>query len=413
VLNLRDPAVDYGLLMPEINSGRMYAGPGAGPTLAAAAGWDAIAAQLESAAAGYSSEISGLAGQLWFGPSSMRMAAAAAPYVAWLQAGAAQAAQTAAQAYAAAAAYEAAFAMTVPPPVILANRTLLMALIATNFFGQNTPAIAATEAQYMAMWAQDATAMYGYAAASTTASTLTPFSEPPRTTNQAGQGDQARAVAQSAGNATSARTQSAVQLSSTNTTAHSVNSTTAGLVDPPLPAGSTANVAPGAALDVGVTATASNGYPITFTSGASLHAITPLQVTIFGVGINIPAGNATFGFSGTITSGTFTATGGAFTVPGGGVTAVGSGVNVTLNAAGAVTAINTGAVITGPAVTPVVPSASSGLAAAPAAAALGSSPGLAGTAGIQPQLSVEGLAEWARTVSGVDLAADLAAGAAG
>jgi hypothetical protein len=172
-------------------------------------------------------------------------------------------------------------------------------------------------------------------------------------------------------------------------------------------------VAPGAALDVGVTATASNGYPITFTSGASLHAITPLQVTIFGVGINIPAGNATFGFSGTITSGTFTATGGAFTVPGGGVTAVGSGVNVTLNAAGAVTAINTGAVITGPAVVPVVPSASSGLAAAPAAAALGSSPGLAGTAGIQPQLSVEGLAEWARTVSGVDLAADLAAGAAG
>jgi hypothetical protein len=147
-----------------------------------------------------------------------------------------------------------------------------------------------------------------------------------------------------------------------------------------------------------------------------LHAITPLQVTIFGVGINIPAGNATFGFSGTITSGTFTATGGAFTVPGGGVTAVGSGVNVTLNAAGAVTAINTGAVITGPAVVPVVPvvpSASSGLAAAPAAAALGSSPGLAGTAGIQPQLSVEGLAEWARTVSGVDLAADLAAGAAG
>jgi PPE-repeat protein len=76
--------------------------------------------------------------------------------------------------------------------------------------------------------------MYGYAAASSTASTLTPYNEPPQTTNQAGQGDQARAVAQSAGNATSARTQSAVQLSSTNTTAHSVNSTAAGLVDPPL-----------------------------------------------------------------------------------------------------------------------------------------------------------------------------------
>ena len=78
------------------------------------------------------------------------MAAAATPYVAWMQAAAAQAAQTSAQAYGAAAAYEAAFAMTVPPPVIAANRAQLMALVATNFFGQNTPAIAATEAQYTA-----------------------------------------------------------------------------------------------------------------------------------------------------------------------------------------------------------------------------------------------------------------------
>jgi PPE-repeat protein len=68
--------MDFGLLPPEINSARMYAGPGSGPML------DATAAQLESAASGYFSEISGLAGQTWFGPSSMRMAAAAAPYVA-------------------------------------------------------------------------------------------------------------------------------------------------------------------------------------------------------------------------------------------------------------------------------------------------------------------------------------------
>ena len=74
--------MDFGLLPPEINSARMYAGPGSGPMLAAAAAWDATAAQLESAASGYFSEISGLAGQTWFGPSSMRMAAAAAPYVA-------------------------------------------------------------------------------------------------------------------------------------------------------------------------------------------------------------------------------------------------------------------------------------------------------------------------------------------
>ena len=82
--------MDYLLLPPEVNSGRMYIGPGAGPMLAAAATWDAVAAGLESTAAGFSVEVSGLTGQAWSGPSSMAMAAAAAPYVAWLQASAAQ-----------------------------------------------------------------------------------------------------------------------------------------------------------------------------------------------------------------------------------------------------------------------------------------------------------------------------------
>jgi PPE-repeat protein len=123
--------MDYGLRPPEVNSGLMYAGPGAGPLLAAAAAWDAVGAQLESAAAGYSSSLTALTGLSWFGPSSMAMSAAAAPYVAWLQAVAAQAGVTAAQAYAAGAAYEAAFLMTVPPPMIAANRAQLMALIAT------------------------------------------------------------------------------------------------------------------------------------------------------------------------------------------------------------------------------------------------------------------------------------------
>jgi PPE-repeat protein len=38
----------------------------------------------------------------------------------------------------------------------------LATLIATNVLGQNVPAIAATESQYGQLWAQDATAMYGY-----------------------------------------------------------------------------------------------------------------------------------------------------------------------------------------------------------------------------------------------------------
>jgi PPE-repeat protein len=187
--------MDFGALPPEINSGRMYAGAGPGPLLAAAAAWDGLASELGSTASSYQSVVDGLGGS-WQGPSSTTMAAAAAPYVAWMNTTAAQAEETADQARAAVAAYEAAFAATVPPPVIVANRTLLMTLIATNILGQNTPAIAATEAHYMEMWAQDAAAMYGYAGSSAAATQLTSFTEPPQTTNPSGEPLQAAAVTQ-------------------------------------------------------------------------------------------------------------------------------------------------------------------------------------------------------------------------
>jgi PPE-repeat protein len=187
--------MDFAALPPEINSGRMYAGAGSGSLLAAAAAWDQVADELSSTASSYQSVVDNLTGT-WQGPSSSSMAAAAAPYVAWMSSTAAQAEATANQARAAVAAYEAAFAETVPPPVIVANRTLLMTLIATNILGQNTPAIAATEAHYMQMWAQDAAAMYGYAGSSAAASQLAPFTEPPQTTNPSGEPLQAAAASQ-------------------------------------------------------------------------------------------------------------------------------------------------------------------------------------------------------------------------
>src|SRR6202035_445498 len=189
--------MDFAMLPPEVNSGRMYAGPGSGPMVAAATAWDGLAAELQSTSASYGTVISELSGGSWLGPSSASMAPAAAPYVEWMTTAAAQAEQTATQAKAAAAAYEAAFAMTVAPGVIAATGTLLMTLIATNIFGQNTAAIAATETDYAEMWAQDAAAMYGYAGSSAAASTLTPFTSPPPTTNPAGAGSQGAAVTQS------------------------------------------------------------------------------------------------------------------------------------------------------------------------------------------------------------------------
>ena len=202
--------MDYGILPPEINSARMYAGPGSAPMLAAAAAWDGLAAELTSGASSYTTVISELTEGSWLGPASASMAAAATQYVTWMSSAAAQAEQTAGQAQAAAAAFEAAFAMTVPPAVVAANRTQLAALVATNVLGQNTAAIAATEALYGAMWAQDAAAMYGYAGSSATAATVTPFSSPPETTNAAGAANQSGAVAQAAGTSSSAGAQSAL-----------------------------------------------------------------------------------------------------------------------------------------------------------------------------------------------------------
>jgi len=72
--------MDYGALPPEVNSGRMYAGPGSGSMLAAAAGWAGLAADLRSGATGYGSLISELTSGPWMGPSSTAMTAAAAPY---------------------------------------------------------------------------------------------------------------------------------------------------------------------------------------------------------------------------------------------------------------------------------------------------------------------------------------------
>jgi PPE-repeat protein len=187
--------MDFAALPPEINSGRMYAGAGSGPLLAAAVAWNELAEELSSTASSYQSVVDNLT-STWQGPSSSSMAAAAAPYVAWMSSTAAQAETTANQARAAVAAYEAAFAETVPPPVIAANRTLLMTLVATNILGQNTPAIAATEAHYMQMWAQDAVAMYEYAGSSAAASQLAPFTEPPQTTNPSGAPLQAAAATQ-------------------------------------------------------------------------------------------------------------------------------------------------------------------------------------------------------------------------
>ncbi|CAM3326358.1 PPE family protein [Mycobacterium colombiense] len=190
-------------LPPEINSARMYSGPGSESMLAAAAAWNAVSAEMRSAATNYESVIAALTSEGWFGPSSAKMSAAVAPFVEWLNATASQAEQAGTQANAAAAAYEAAFAATVPPAAVAANRTQLTNLVASNIFGQNAGLIAANEVQYGEMWAQDAAAMTNYSAASRAATEMTPFQQPQAATTSDGVAQQAVTVAQASG-ATSA-----------------------------------------------------------------------------------------------------------------------------------------------------------------------------------------------------------------
>jgi PPE-repeat protein len=167
--------MNFSVLPPEVNSARMYVGAGSGPMLAAAAAWDGLAGELGSAAASFGSVTSGLAGESWQGAASAAMTSVAARYVGFLNTAATQADGAATQAKAAAAAFEAARGATVHPALVSANRTHLVSLVTSNLFGQNAPAIAATEANYEQMWAQDVEAMAGYhAGASAAAGQLGP-----------------------------------------------------------------------------------------------------------------------------------------------------------------------------------------------------------------------------------------------
>jgi PPE-repeat protein len=164
--------MSFSLFPPEINSALMFTGAGSGPLLEASTAWNELAADLESTATQYQTLVTNLVTGSWLGPSSAQMASATAPYIAWLQGTAATAAQTGAQAQAAAAAYQTAYASMVPLPEIAANRALLAELVSNNFLGQNTGAIATTEANYLDMWIQDALGMDTYQVNSQAATAL-------------------------------------------------------------------------------------------------------------------------------------------------------------------------------------------------------------------------------------------------
>jgi len=147
---------------PEINSSLMFGGPGPSSLVAAAASWDGLATELDSAAQSFTSITSALTDQAWQGPAAAAMMQTATQYAGFLGEATAQAQAAATQAQAVVSAFESAIAATVHPLAVSANRNAVVQLVSSNLFGQNAPAIAAAEAHYEQMWAQDVVAMLGY-----------------------------------------------------------------------------------------------------------------------------------------------------------------------------------------------------------------------------------------------------------
>lgn len=291
--------IDYSMLSPEINSGRLYSGPGSTPMMTVASAWRGLASEISSALTSCETTITQLVDEQWMGPASASMTAATKPYLTWMADTAAKAEDAATRATAAAAAFEAAHAATPPPAVIAANRAQQKQLVATNVVGQNSAAIMASDAQYFQMWAQATNVMYSYAASSAEATKVTPFNEPNQTTNPDGTANQAAAVSQANGTAAGNTAQTAQAISSLPNALQTL--TTPGTADaglpPPTWAGLLEAIGRNASIN-GVTSLAT--YPLnglmsfTGTSAAFTPAsLIPTMTTFFsGGGFNALGGGA-------------------------------------------------------------------------------------------------------------------------
>ncbi len=197
--------MEFTTLPPEVISALIHSGPGAESLANAAAAWQQLSANLEDAADNYAASLSAM-DEAWHGPSSAAMFQSVTPYVTWLHTTAQQAQQTAAAAQSAAAAFNSVQASVIPTATVVANRTRLAQLLATNVFGRNLPAIAQTDSEYQTMWANNAAAMTRYQAASSQASTLPQLTSPTSTTNPTGLAAQASAAPAATTSSSSAAT---------------------------------------------------------------------------------------------------------------------------------------------------------------------------------------------------------------
>jgi PPE-repeat protein len=168
---------DAAAVTPEINHTMMVAGDLGESLVQAAAGYESVADMLIAELTAMGLNTSTTAMVAWQGPGGVIYEITAATFCAicatasaWVRIGQTQAAEVAA-------AHAAAVEMMSPAEVCLTNRGTQAGLIATNFFGQNTPGIIGLEAQYQGFWVTNATARTGYGQVVSTA--VGAIAEPP------------------------------------------------------------------------------------------------------------------------------------------------------------------------------------------------------------------------------------------
>lgn len=156
---------------PEVISGEIYAGAGAGPLTAAATALHSLASELETTATGWTNQIATwTAANGWTGTGAAAATAAAETYISWLNTTATEVTTAATQAAASAAAFTTAYGSVVSPALIATNRAAYAAALAAMPFSATT--VATLEAQYETYWAQDVAAMGVYQSTSLANSAL-------------------------------------------------------------------------------------------------------------------------------------------------------------------------------------------------------------------------------------------------
>ena len=153
---------DSALNPPQVNYYQLVTGDEAATAAAAAAAHQATAAMLTAEIATMTTSTTSTAAVGWQGAGGAAMTMTAQAFAGILGMAVAWFEEAVVQATAIVDAYHLAKTTMVPGPVSDQNLVDTEALVATNFIGQNSPAIAALVAEYERQWIQNATIMSSY-----------------------------------------------------------------------------------------------------------------------------------------------------------------------------------------------------------------------------------------------------------